>query len=103
MKLLSLITTYLFDFIKANATIARQVLSPKIDVHPETIEIPTKVESDLEILALSNLITFTPGTLTVSIEPGETLQVHVLDDGKGAAEAIRTRLEEPLLAVTRKS
>jgi len=101
MKLLALITRYLFDFILANFTIARQVLSPKIDIKPETIELETKVESPAEVLALSNMITFTPGTLALEVEPGERLVVHVLDDGPAAAEAIRGRLEKPLLEITR--
>ena len=101
MKLLVLIARYVADFVRANLTIARQVLSPKLDIQPETIEMETKVESPAEVLALSNLITFTPGTLALEVEPGERLVVHVLDDAPAAAEAIRERLEKPLLEVTR--
>lgn len=103
MKLIALFFHYLADFVRANVTIARQVLSPRLDIEPETIELPTEVESPGEILALSNLITFTPGTLTLEIEPGERLVVHVLDDAEAAAEGIREGLEKPLLEVTRPS
>lgn len=101
MKLLVLLAHYLVDFVRANVTIARQVLSPRMEIEPETIELNTQVETPVEVLALSNLITFTPGTLALKVEPGERLVVHVLDDAPGAAEAIRVRLEEPLLEVTR--
>jgi multicomponent Na+:H+ antiporter subunit E len=102
MKLLRLIVRYLCDFVLANLSIAKDVLSPNPRIEPETIELQTEVETPIEILALSNLITFTPGTLTLDIEPGGRLVVHVLKDGDGTAAAIRDRLEEPLLAITRK-
>lgn len=101
MNLLKLIARYLFDFIRANLSVAKDVLSPHPRIDPETIELETKVETPLEILALSNLITFTPGTLALDVEPGKKLVVHVLKDGEGAARAIRERLEEPLLEITR--
>jgi len=101
MKLLILIVGYIIDFVRANFTIARQVLSPKINVESETIELETSVETPIEVLALSNLITFTPGTLALEVEPGKRLIVHVLDDAPAAAQAIRERLEKPLLEITR--
>ena len=102
MNLLKLIARYLLDFIRANLSVARDVLSPAPQIDPETIELETKVETPLEILALSNLITFTPGTLALDIEPGKKLVVHVLKDGEEAARAIRERLEGPLLEITRR-
>lgn len=102
MKLLRLITCYLIDFIRANLSIARDVLSPHPAIEPETIELETRVESPLEVLALSNLITFTPGTLALDVEPGGKLVVHVLKGGDGVGTAIRERLEDPLLEITRR-
>ena len=102
MKLLRLIAQDLFDFVRANLSIARDVLSPNPRIEPETIELETRAETPVEILALSNLITFTPGTLTLDIEPGGRLVVHVLKDGDKAARAICDRLETPLLEITRK-
>ncbi len=101
MKLLTLITRYFADFIRANLMIARQVLSPRLDIHPGTVEIEIEAESPLEVLVLSNMITFTPGTLAIEFEPGRRIVVHVLDDAPAHASAIRERLEKPLLEITR--
>ncbi len=103
MKLLRLIAVYLFDFTRANLELARQLVTPGLRIDPQVIEIDTKVESPAEILALANLITFTPGTLTLDIQPGKKLRVHVLAEAPETARAIRERLEKPLLEVTRKS
>ncbi len=103
MKLLRLFLRYVADFILANITIARQVLSPRLDLHPEIVEIETKVKSPLEVLALSNMVSFTPGTLVLEIDPEEeSLLMHVLDNAEEQAESVHEHLEEPLLEITRK-
>lgn len=99
--ILKLAARYVADFTVANIEIAKLLLSPKMEIAPGTIDIPTEVESPGEILALSNLITFTPGTLALEIEPGERVRVHFLDASPEAATAIRERLEKPLLEITR--
>lgn len=103
MKLFRLLSHYGIEFVRANLTIARQVLSPRLDIDPEVIEMKTGVKTPLEVLALSNLITFTPGSLTLEINPEEEkLVLHVLDDAEGHVASVRKHLEEPLLEITRK-
>lgn len=94
---------YTLDFWAANITIAKQVLSPNLSIHPEIIVLDTEVEKPLEILTLANLITFTPGTLVLGIEPGKKLLVHVLDEAEEAKISIPRDLEKPILSITRKS
>ena len=103
LKLIQLGIRFFFDLVRANVALARQLLSPRLSLKSEIIEIETDVSSPAEILALSNMITSIPGTLTLEIEPGKKLVVHVLGDAEDAAAAIREHLEEPLLEVTRKS
>ncbi|MDF1850866.1 MAG: Na+/H+ antiporter subunit E [Verrucomicrobiales bacterium] len=98
---LLLFVKYTGDFWKANITIARQVLSPKLEIEPESITLDTKVEKPSEILTLANLITFTPGTLVLDVEPGDHVVVHVLDKADEARESIPRDLEQPILKVTR--
>jgi len=103
MKLLLLIFRYLIDFTWANLLLAKQLLTPGLKLEPQVIRLETKVESPLEVLALSNMITFTPGTLTLDLQPGKEITVHVLSDGEKVAKMIKERLEQPLLEITRKS
>lgn len=106
MKLLLLIkmmARYVFDFTLANLVLAKQVLSPHMTLQSKVIEMDTEIEKPIEVLALSNLITFTPGTLTIEIDPGKKLSVHVLGTHpEDAGEQIQERLVEPLLQITRK-
>ena len=48
--IVKLYVRYTIDFWLANLTIAKQVLSPRLSIEPEIIELDTKVEKPLEIL-----------------------------------------------------
>jgi len=96
-----LLGKYTVDFWSANLGIARQVLSRRLDIHPESIEISSRVEKPVEILTLANLITFTPGTLVLDVDPGERVVVHVLDGAEEAKKSIPVDLEQPILRITR--
>ena len=56
------------------------VLSPKMDLKPGIFAYPLKVDRDFEITLLANLITLTPGTLSVDVsDDRRILYVHALD------------------------
>ena len=56
------------------------VLRPRMSFAPRFFEFPLSVTSDLEIALLANLITLTPGTLTVDVtDDRSTLLVHAID------------------------
>lgn len=103
LRLVRLALRYTADFWVSNFVIAGKVLSRRPDIHPGTITIPTRVESPAEVLAISNLISFTPGTLLLNVEAGESLEVHTLDDRGPVGESITRNLEEPLLQITRRN
>ena len=102
LQLIRLAVRYTADFWISNFVIAGKVLSRHPDIHPGTITIPTRVTSHAEILAMSNLISFTPGTLLLNVEAGKSLEIHTLDDRGPVGESITKSLEEPLLQITRR-
>ncbi|MBY3042431.1 Na+/H+ antiporter subunit E [Rhizobium leguminosarum] len=56
------------------------VLSPDMKLKPGIFAYPLTVTSDFEITLLANLITLTPGTLSVDVSTDRrTLYVHALD------------------------
>lgn len=62
--------------------VARLVLSPRLDIQPDVVAVPVSLTRDAELTLLSNLITLTPGTLTVDIaEDHRALYVHALEGG----------------------
>jgi multicomponent Na+:H+ antiporter subunit E len=55
------------------------VLTPEHKSSPELLELPLEVETDGGILLLTNLISLTPGTLSLDISPDRRrLIVHAM-------------------------
>ncbi len=89
---------------KANVQMAAYTLSPLSRIKPGIVAVPVQEMSDFEITTLANLITLTPGTLTLDVSPDRrTLYVHVMDasDAERIREEIKSGFEEKLLAVLR--
>ena len=60
--------------------VARLVLTPRMDLKPGIFAYRLKLDRNFEITLLANLITLTPGTLSVDVSPDrKTLFVHAID------------------------
>lgn len=56
------------------------VLQPRLRLRPAFVAYPLTVTTDLQITLLANMITLTPGTLSVDVsEDRKTLLIHALD------------------------
>ncbi|MGM0620866.1 MAG: Na+/H+ antiporter subunit E [Bacteroidota bacterium] len=76
---LEFIVFYLVKLVEANFYIAWDILTPKMHTKPAFMEIPVTLKSDLGLLLFSNLLSMTPGTMSMDITPDKkTVLVHVL-------------------------
>lgn len=90
---LGLILFFLWELILSSLRVAYDVLTPTHHMRPGVVGIPLDLQTDMEITLLANLITLTPGTLSLEVSPDRrTLYLHVMyiDD----AEAVRRRVKE---------
>lgn len=70
---------YLKELFIANLRVAGTVLSRKMQMTPAVVAIPLEAKSGLSISLLSNLITLTPGSLTLDISADcSVLYVHTM-------------------------
>jgi multicomponent Na+:H+ antiporter subunit E len=70
---------YLWELFLSNIRVAITVLSPKMRITPAVVAIPLEAESDLSISLLANLITLTPGSLTLDVsEDRKVLYIHTM-------------------------
>lgn len=68
------------ELIIANWTVLKQVLAPRLTIRSGIIAYPLELRSDILITLLANMITLTPGTLSVEITPDRKfLFIHFLD------------------------
>jgi len=98
--LVRLVCRFLYELVLANLSVARIVLSPSLPIRPGIIAYETKLKSDLALTSLANMITLTPGTLTLDIsEDRRVLYIHTLNiqDPVEVAESIRHSFERILL------
>ncbi|MES5099402.1 Na+/H+ antiporter subunit E [Agrobacterium sp. BA1120] len=78
--ILSLALLFLKELALSAWTVAMLVITPKLELKPGIFAYPLTVKTDFEITLLANLITLTPGTLSVDVSPDRTtLFVHALD------------------------
>ncbi len=104
VRFLAFTVFYANALLQASLQIARQVLSPRITARPGVIAVPLQASRDVEIAALANLITLTPGTLSLDVsEDRSTLYVHAmfLDDPEAVLRDIKTNFEGRLLGFLR--
>lgn len=79
-RIAALLLLFLRELANSAWTVAVTVMSPRLDVKPGIFAFPLTVDRDFEIALLANLITLTPGTLSVDVsDDRKTLYVHALD------------------------
>ncbi len=93
---------YLSDVLFGGLRVARDILSPNPNFQPILLHVPVSLESPTKRFILANLISMTPGTLTVAEENGgKTLLVHSLY-GAGDPQALITEIQTRYEAILAK-
>lgn len=93
-KLFGLAGFFLYDLLVSSFKVAYDVLTPTFLGKPRFLAVPLDAETDTEILLTANLISLTPGSLSVDIsEDRKTLLVHAMF-GEGSAEDERQSLKD---------
>jgi multicomponent Na+:H+ antiporter subunit E len=96
IRILRLFAVFLREFILSVLRVSRLVLSPRLRFTPAAFRFPLSLRSDRQITLLANLITLTPGTLTVDVTGDRTaLIIHAIDcpDVEAAKADIRDGFE----------
>mgnify|MGYP000227023876 CR=1 FL=1 len=103
-KALGLAILFVYELVLSAWRVAMIVLRPKIELQPGIIAFPLTVDRDFEITMLANLITLTPGTLSVDVsEDRKTLYVHCIDvpDPQATIDDIKNGFERKILEAFR--
>lgn len=86
---------FLWELAVASLRVVYDILTWRHRMRPAVIAIPLDLKTDLEITLLANLITLTPGTLSLDVSPErDVLYIHAMyvDD----VEAFRKRIKESM-------
>ena len=92
--------SFFVQLVLANISVLRTVMQPRLNIRPGIVAYPLEIKSDKAITWLANMITLTPGTLTLDVSADRrTLFIHTLDiaDASDVVESIKTAFERHLL------
>ncbi|MEM6822207.1 MAG: Na+/H+ antiporter subunit E [Verrucomicrobiota bacterium] len=79
VKLVRFFAFYLYEIFLSNFRVAYDVITPNHDMTPGFFAIPLDPISDRQLLVLANLITMTPGTLSLDVSTDRsTLYIHAM-------------------------
>lgn len=80
LRIVGLVLLFVYELVLSGYRVAKLVLTPKMELKPGIFAYPLKVDRNFEITLLANLITLTPGTLSVDVSADrKTLFVHAID------------------------
>lgn len=83
---------FLRAVIIASFRVAFIVVTPRLNIRPAVVAVPLDLERDDQITIFANMITLTPGTLSLDVSADKkTLYVHTID--MDDVEAFRAELK----------
>jgi len=102
---LVLLGFFVKELVLANLKIAHDVLSKNTYMEPAIVAMPLEIKNEIGIMLLANIITLTPGTLSLRLsDDRKTLYVHTLYLEEGSKEIFKQSLKEgfekKILAIT---
>lgn len=103
-KAISFFFYFVKELIVANLKVAFDIITPKDYMKPGIVAVPLDAGTDMEITLLANLITLTPGTLSLDVSKDKkVLYIHTLylDDIENFRSEIKNGMEKRLLEVLR--
>lgn len=103
-KLISFFFFFLWEVVKANVHVAYEVITPTNNMKPGIVKLPLDAKTNLEITLLANLITLTPGTLSLDVsQDKKVLYIHSMyvHDKQEFIDDIKNGFERRLLGILR--
>lgn len=94
--LLALAFLFARELVRSGIRVAIDVLRPKLTFKPGIVAVHIDLKSEIEIMILANLISLTPGTLSVDVSKDRsTLYVHAMniDDPDALRQEIKNGFE----------
>lgn len=94
---LKLIVMFMYELVVSSIAVLIDIFTPNHRAQPAIIDMPLDVKSDVGILLVTNLISLTPGTLSLDVsEDRSTLRVHAMfaDDPDAVCRQLKDGMEK---------
>ena len=93
---------FLWELFASSLRVAWDVLTPRHGMRPAIVAVPLDVTTDAEVTLLANLISLTPGTLSLDLSDDKrTLFVHAMyvDDPEALKRSIKRDFEGRVMGI----
>lgn len=104
LAVVRLVLLFAWELVLSNIRLAADVLRPRMRMRPGIVAVPLDARTDLEIVLLTNLVTLTPGTLSLDVSRDRrTLYVHAMfvTSPEAMVDEIKQGVERRVLEATR--
>lgn len=103
-RIIILLLIFIRELILSNISIVKMVYGPKLNFEPGIFSYPTELKKDWQITLLANLITLTPGTLSVAISEDQSqIFIHAMhiDTIEDSIKDIKNTFEKAIMEATK--
>lgn len=103
-SIIKLIFIFISELAQSSLLISKQILNPRWDLKPGIFTYKTELKGDWEITTLAMLLTLTPGSVVMEVNPeGDMFYIHAMDIEQSKADVLRsiTKFEKAIMEVTR--
>jgi len=103
-KVIGFIFFFIYELVKANVQVAFEVMTPHYNMSPGIVKIPLDAKTNVEITLLANMITLTPGTLSLDVsDDRKVLYVHsmYINSREEFIDSIKNGFEKRILEILR--
>lgn len=97
---LALVAYFLYELVASSLEVAWEVLTPADRTSPGILAVPLDVKGDTAITVFANLVSLTPGTLSLDVsEDRRVLYVHAMfiDDPEADKAGIKETMERKVI------
>jgi multicomponent Na+:H+ antiporter subunit E len=99
-----LVLFFLGELVVSSLRVAWDVITPTLHSRPGIVAVPLDLRGDVEITVLANLVSLTPGTLSLEVsDDRRTLYVHAMfaDPPEAVRQRIKDGLERRVMEIMR--
>lgn len=99
----AVLLNFMKEVVKGSLRVAGTVLSFRLNITPAVVAIPLDLKTDTQITIFANMITLTPGTLSLDVSNDrKTLYVHTIDmdDVETFRQELKNGFEKQVMELT---
>jgi len=76
---IGLVVFFLYELVRSSVAVVWDVITPRMQARPRMVRMPLDCSDETEIMLTANLISLTPGTLTVDVAADKShLVIHAM-------------------------